>query len=152
MNADDEWWFELHLRGSVPPHAERQQERTADHLREQVGEVELERRVWPKRVPLDGETDAVERYREFEAWADRRGVSLSPFFRVRESYSSDTGERYDALVLPVLCLAAWRDDELVTVYPHVEDGTVRTVADALAALDEGRLDADAGATEGGVAD
>lgn len=144
--GDGDWRFELHLRGAVSRHAERQQQRVRERLRSTVESVET--REWAKRVPRDGDAEAVARYEAFLEWADDRDVSMTPFFRTRAAYSRDTGERYEALVPPVICLAAYRDGELATVYPHVEDGTVRTVADGLASLEAGRLDATADADEG----
>lgn len=110
---------------------------------EREGTIEnLLLRSWPEQVRLgDGSPDreVLERFEEFESWADRRGVSVRPPFEVRERTSSVTGEFSERLVTPLIALALYDGSSLVGVYPHSADGETYTVEDAIAAVRTGRL-------------
>jgi hypothetical protein len=90
---------------------------------------------WPAKVivPNDGPADlAVGRYDEFaEAVATRPGVELEPFFENR----TDLGWTKRMVVLPVVCLAVRRGDNLTGLYPCWTEGRHDTVEDALVALE-----------------
>ncbi|MFB6184160.1 MAG: HTH domain-containing protein [Haloarculaceae archaeon] len=94
---------------------------------------------WPKRFERAGTEDerVRETYAAFVDWARAAGVSLSPFFDVRECYSTATGARDEWIVLPVLCVAVFEDGVLKTVYPHADGDETRSVADCLADLESG---------------
>jgi hypothetical protein len=99
-------------------------------------------RSWPEKVSLaDGlpDREVLERFEEFEGWADRRGVSVRPPFEVRERTSSATGEFSERLVTPLIALALYDEGLLVGVYPHSADGETYTVEDAIARLRTGDL-------------
>lgn len=98
--------------------------------------------TWPSRVELRSSADdeAVRAYEEFSAWADENDLDLEPAFNVREYESEFTGEKGTALVTPVACLAVYRDGELTDVYPHVDDGEVRTVEDGIESIETGATD------------
>jgi len=92
---------------------------------------------WPSRVELQASTEdvAASAFEEFSAWAEAEDVTLEPAFNVRTYESEFTGETGTRLITPVACLAVYRDGELADVYPHVEDGTVRTVEDGIAEIE-----------------
>ncbi|WP_255196123.1 HTH domain-containing protein [Halorarius litoreus] len=124
--------YQLFLREDVPAHAARHQQSLVDRLRGQVDAVTVTR--WPKRVRRWSDGDVLDRYDEFAHWADERDADLSPFFGSRGVYSFEDGRQFDALVLPVCCLAIYHDDELEAVYPHTAGGTHYSVEDALELL------------------
>jgi len=95
-------------------------------------EVELSARA--RRTPAG--KCVLDRVADFRAWADERGVSMTPFFETREVSSSLTGEEYTALRLPVTCLAEYDGDELVHVAPYSTGEAICSVADRLRRLDE----------------
>ena len=110
---------------------------------EREGTIEsLLLRSWPEQVRLgDGSPDreVLERFEEFEAWADRRGVSIRPPFEVRERTSSVTGEFRERLVTPLIAVALYDGSRLTGVYPHSAEGETYTVEDAIATIRTGRL-------------
>lgn len=92
---------------------------------------------WPSKavVPNDGPADpAVEIYDEFaEAAAARPGLHLDPFFEDR----SGVGRTDRVVVLPVVCIAVRRQEELTGLYPCWNEGNHDAVEDGLAALESG---------------
>ena len=98
-------------------------------------------RSWPETVRLeDGpHREVIEEYRRYEEWADRRGVSVTPPFETRTRSSIVDDDGVDVLVTPVLSLALYRDERLVSVFPHAEDGEQYTVDAALERLEGGDL-------------
>ncbi|QSW98852.1 HTH domain-containing protein [Haloterrigena alkaliphila] len=99
-------------------------------------------RSWPQEITLSVKSpyqEALESFERFVEWADRRGVSIRPPFRKRTSTNQITGETNDLLVLPMLCLELYADDELVGVFPHTdeESGETYTSDEAIAALRTG---------------
>ncbi|MFC7141156.1 HTH domain-containing protein [Halosimplex aquaticum] len=101
--------------------------------------------VWGREIELSARARrtragqcVLDRIADFRAWADERGVSMSPFFDARERSSAMTGEEFAALRLPVCCLAEYDGDELVHVAPYSTGDAICTVADRLDRLD--RLD------------
>lgn len=92
---------------------------------------------WPSKaiVPSDGPADsAVGIYDEFAAAvATHPGVDLEPFFEDRPGV-----EWIDrVVVLPVVCLAIRRGDDLTGLYPCWNEGRHETVEDGLTALEAG---------------
>ena len=128
----------LYTRGDLPqPAAERQ-----SAVIERLGTIAASDSLdafdvvhWAKRVPIDGDTAREQSLVEsFDQWAADRDVSLAPCFDTRDCYSEETGSRRTELVLPVLCLAIYEDDELVEVAPHGTGDDVVTVADCIERL------------------
>lgn len=107
---------------------------------------------WAKRVPLDSDTEEMECYEEFRRWATDEDVTLAPFFDTRECYSMTTGEKRRELVLPVLCLAIYDDDELVYVAPHATASTTATIPDCVDQLLEGESEEERASPEPKPAD
>lgn len=116
---------------------------TVERLREFTDEGvvdDLTVETWPDEVVIDEETEddpAVERYRRFGEWAEDADVSLRPAFTVRERTTLVEDRPKTALVLPVCCLAVYRDGELACVAPHRDGDETYTVDDALADLERG---------------
>lgn len=105
--------------------------------------------TWPSRIELSAgaESDVAEAYDRFAEWADEAGLRLAPAFDV-ESYESEfTGETGTALVTPIAAVATYEDGDLAAVYPHVDDGEIVDVEDAIEDL---RSEAGAG-VDGGSA-
>jgi len=132
---------ELYTRRSLHDAAARRRVEVAGRLNRlatagHVSGVEID--TWQKKVPLDGSSRERDLYEGFADWADEAGVSLEPFFDTRECYSMDTGQCRERLVLPVLCLAVYRGDELRSVYPHSTGTGSRSVLDCLQALESAR--------------
>lgn len=99
-------------------------------------------RSWPEEVDYTDDSsyqEVVDRFEEFERWADRRGATVRPPFRTRTSTSLVTDEQKELLVTPTICLSLYDDDRLVGVFPHNEGDTTYTVPDAIAALRTGRI-------------
>lgn len=156
----------LYCRADAGPAARRRQRTVRDRLatlaeRGDVAGVEVE--TWPRAVPLadplDPQADALEAYVRVEAWADREGVSLSPFFDRRDRYTlEDPSAATRECLLPVVALTLHEDGEVVAAYPHTADGDHREVDDALAALESAGPSAgaetgtDAGKERRGIAD
>lgn len=143
MSPKNQPHVELYVRSLCPSGAEHQPEQVTERLNELVeaGHIaDFSIHVWGKQVPCAGDTAVGEEIRDrietFEAWSDRAGVSLAPSFEIREARSLLTGETQERIVLPTLCLAEFRGDDLQYVTPCVEDGTVCTVRDRLGVLEE----------------
>jgi hypothetical protein len=92
---------------------------------------------WPSKavVPTDGPTDpAVGTYDEFaDAAASRPEVHLDPFFEDRPG----VGRCDRVVVLPVVCIAVRREEDLTGLYPCWKAGNHEAVEDGLAALESG---------------
>lgn len=98
---------------------------------------------WDKRVPAASEARERSLVAAFREWAADADVDLAPCFGTRRCHDGRAGEVRTELVLPVLCLAVYEDDELVAVAPRATDDGVVTVGDCLA-----RLGADSTECEG----
>ena len=157
--------MKLYCRADASPPARRRQRAVRDRLSAlaEAGHLAgVEVATWPAAVPLSGSAsldphaDAREAYAEFEAWAERTGASLSPFFERRERATlDDPSAATEECLLPVVALAVLEDDGVVAAYPHTADGDHRDVDDALAALESGvgpTVGADSGSGERGAAD
>jgi len=114
---------------------------TIKRLRAQETAGRIERmhvEVWPDKIRLSDRTSndrIVDTYRLFERWADNNGVDLEPAFVWRNCESVFTNSSWEELILPVICLAVYRDGEFVAVYPHSNGGETVTVRDALAGIE-----------------
>lgn len=99
-------------------------------------------RSWPETVRLDDDgphREVVEEFRRFEEWADRRGVTVRPPFETRTRASMVEDDGVEVLVTPVLCLALYREERLVSVFPHADGEESYTVEDALDRLEADQL-------------
>lgn len=98
--------------------------------------------VWGHEVDLstpapDTGQFILDRVATFRSWADDNGVTMKPFFEIREVQSTITCEEYAALRLPVCCLAEFENDELVHVAPYSTGEAICSVADRIRRLGEG---------------
>lgn len=97
-------------------------------------------RSWPNEISMTEETEhreVIDRFAEFDEWADAHDVSIQPPFRVRTTTSLETNETIEILVTPVMCLALYLGSQLVGVYPHSTDRRTITASDAVEALQAG---------------
>jgi hypothetical protein len=135
---------ELYVRSLAPRQARQQQDAVIDRL------VDLEREgrideftllVWGRQVPAspartrtDAGLFALNRIAVFTEWADGNGYSVDEQFQRRTVDSTITDETYQVVTVPVMTLAAYRDEDLQFVAPvSGPDGDV-TVQDRLAEL------------------
>lgn len=100
--------------------------------------------VWGKQAPAtraDARTDAgvyaLDRVSAFREWARKNGRSVDVAFEKRTVDSELTGDHYRSVVFPTLLLAEYRDGKLACVTPHADDGSVTTVQERLAAIENG---------------
>lgn len=132
---------ELYARGSLSEVAGKRRDQVATRLNElastgHISQVEIHN--WTKKVPLDAESRERTLYEQFSEWADAVGVELRPYFHTRTCYSMDSGAKGERLVLPVLCLAVYRDETLQSVYPHTANDGPRSVMDCLRSIESAR--------------
>ncbi len=135
--------IELWTRSFAPTVAEPKHERAIDRVKqlerlESVDAVTVG--VWGRsfdrtrhrRIPhLERIAATLE---AFDAWAERTGRDLEPFFRTRHVESTITGESYDVCRLPTLALAEYRGDELIHVAPSRDGDRTVEVLDRLEVL------------------
>lgn len=99
-------------------------------------------RSWPKEIQLNESTPCsalVEHFEQFESWAGQCGVSVRPPFRTRTAGPMTGDTEREVLVTPAVCLAVYRDDGLVGVFPHSDGEETYTVAEAIDDLESGML-------------
>nr|WP_101296883.1 HTH domain-containing protein [Halegenticoccus soli] len=99
-------------------------------------------RAWPEVLPLSAQSvygEFLDAYERFADWADGHGLSIHPPFVVRTTTSTFTGETKTLLRTPVMCLAVYRDETLVGVYPHSTGESHRNVAEAISLLETGEF-------------
>lgn len=97
--------------------------------------------TWSRGIRLDGPLEEssycrtlLEHVGELRAWIDENCVD-SCGFDVQAVRSTVTGESYDVVSLPAICLAVYDGDELVDLYPRRTSETVENVDDGLASLE-----------------
>lgn len=131
--------IEAYLRGACPAIVREHQESVLERLDRlsEAGPIDVGVQTWAKRAAVDDEASlGVRKYGEFAAWAREANVTIRPFFDTRTCYSSIAGRPREVLVAPVVCIAAYADDNLRAVYPHADDGRTYTVGDFLSALED----------------
>ena len=90
-------------------------------------------------MEYDTREGALATYEEFREWARNNDAQLEPAFRRRvRSYVGQT-EATEVVVFPVVCLALYSGDELLTVCPSTVGGEHVTVHDCLDALNAGHV-------------
>jgi len=124
----------LYTRSDLPGPSRRRADAVTAQLRTLADETvdAVDRRSWPKRVPVD-DCDAGVRnvYLAWTAWARDEGVRLQPFFATRECYSPAAEDYTDWLVVPAIAMAVRVDGDLAAVYPHEDGDETVTVEDGL---------------------
>lgn len=122
--------------------------RSLESLESEGGVDEFAVEAWPAEVRVGDRTpdsEVLDRFREFDAWANQWDVSLRPSFAVETRTSQITGDSLELLITPVQCLALYVDGALAEVFPHsadrAGDGEIYTVADALTLLEDHEIQA-----------
>ncbi|PSP52646.1 hypothetical protein BRC95_08695 [Halobacteriales archaeon QS_5_68_33] len=139
--------LELYVRSLLPDGAHGRQEAVIERLERLDAEDAIEGFsviVWGKQVAPESAGAHTEegeyilnRVAEFKQWALSNNVSLESFYQ-RQSVENETSERsYDAMVLPVMGLAEYRDGELVHVAPCTGGTDVHTITDRLDRIERG---------------
>lgn len=153
MEDSDPRTVELFVRTLAPSSARESQDDVVERLvelerREAVDDVDLT--VWGDAVCMDGAcarlgtgSHVTDRLRAFRRWCEECGASLDPFFTWSAVDSSITGECYERVVPPHRCLAVYRNDAVVDVYPSRIGDQTRSLEDGLRALERRANDANA---------
>lgn len=144
--TDDATRLELYVRSLSPNGAGPSQDAVVASLDrlERAGAIDdYSVRVWGDALPLDSATArtgagrwisrSVQRFRE---WVTARDATVPGAFERRETHTL-ADEGCEVLTLPVLLLAEYRGEELVSVTPRIEDGALYTVADHVGSLGDG---------------
>lgn len=135
---DEPLRIELYVRRNAFGARTRQQ-RVFERVRRLEGHPEIENmevRRWPDRIAADERGEFVGVIREFERWAADHERSLAPCFERREVTPGFTDERFEQVVLPIICLAVYRGERLRNLAPHVDGRHPYTVDDCIADLEE----------------
>ncbi|WP_336328612.1 HTH domain-containing protein [Halovenus sp. HT40] len=134
-------------RNTTEPTVIAWQESVYERLREYANSdriARLETNTWSKciRCPTasDDRTETCankcwETYCQFEDWATSTGYDLEPGFRRYERSSLASSESCEPVVVPVVSLAVYSEDELGAVFPCSTTDRVWTVEDGLAVID-----------------
>lgn len=104
--------------------------------------------TWGKEIRPRGPLEEVPYYRtlldhvdELQQWIDEAGV-VDCGFDHRDVTSTVTGEEYDVVTLPAICLAVYEQETLTEVYPRCDGGELETVVDGLRSLERVRIAVD----------
>lgn len=98
--------------------------------------------AWPSEVVLSEHTPfmpILEDFRTFDAWAARTAVDITPAFTVETRSELGTDDTRMVLKTPVMFLAVYLGDDLITVFPHVDGEVNYSAADGIAAIKSGKL-------------
>lgn len=122
---------------------ESRKEQLLDRLRtlsERGAVAEYDVFAWTRGIRPDGPLGDVsycqtllEHVEELRGWVDDNGVDCCGFDSQGVS-SPTTGESYDVITLPAICLSVYEDDEVVDVYPRRTGGRLESVEDGLESL------------------
>ena len=101
-------------------------------------------RSWPKEIALTDNSpyqESLESFERFGEWAGKQGVSIRPPFKKRTTTSQLSGATRALLVMPLICLEIYADDELVGVFPHTDEELEETYTtdEVIASLRTGEL-------------
>lgn len=96
--------------------------------------------AWTRGIRQDGPLGDVSYCRtlldhveELRGWVDDNGVDCCGFDS-RDVSSPKTGESYDVISLPAICLSVYENDDVVDVYPRRADDQLESVDDGLDSL------------------
>lgn len=101
----------------------------------------VDRQAWAHRLTPAADDEWCERARathaRFSAWAAANDRSLEPGFEARTVSPICDDEAYEVIKFPVICLAVYADDDLLSVAPSTDatTGQSYTVTDCLAELE-----------------
>lgn len=133
---------ELRIRDSIQPGA---RESVAD-IRNRIEELarqnvldSVETAVWGRRISLDPDHEVsggmVEDVQRFRAWAIQTDADLAPAFRIHETSTIGDDTSETVVTVPLVCLALYRGDDVVAVYPHSCGGDAVTIQQGLERLE-----------------
>ena len=96
--------------------------------------------AWTRGIRPDGPLGDVpycrtllEHVEEIRGWVDDNGVDCRGFGS-RDVSSPKTGESYDVISLPAICLSVYEGDDVVDVYPRRRGDRTESVDDGLDSL------------------
>lgn len=141
--TDDAVRAVLRLRTLGPSGLNPPQTEVVDRLRtlaEKGPIADLDVDVWGGSMGItqteDRDPDGTRRtVAEYEQWAIERGCTLRPAFERRSGEPTDDEARHGRVVTPLITLAVHTSEGLQAVYPHVDDGDVRTIHDGIEAIE-----------------
>lgn len=138
---------EAYLRAGPVFGMEHQREAVVDRLdaMERAGDIaRYDLRFWGRAVRADGplagtgfHRRVVERVEEFERWLADNDMNPAYTFDHRQVDSPVTGERYEFVTLPAVCLAVYEGGTLTCVSPCHDGDETETVLDCLDRLEAG---------------
>lgn len=139
--------IELYVRSLLPDGAHPRQEAVIERLERLEATDDIESYtvvVWGKQIARQSagaHTEAGEyvlnRVAEFEQWALSNNVSLESFHQEQTVDNETSDDVVEAIVLPVMGLAEYRDGELAHVAPCTVGETVHTIVDRLDRIERG---------------
>ncbi|MDY7081766.1 MAG: HTH domain-containing protein [Halobacteria archaeon] len=94
-----------------------------------------ETQLWPGKVESSVKCEALDKFEIFEEWADENGITLEPYFKRENVYSSFTDDEKEIVVFPTVCVSVYEDGELLEVYPHSDGSHRYSVDDYLSFLE-----------------
>lgn len=155
MAGPHERWAVLRVRTATPHGVGDRQRSMIDRLQRLTDKDALQTfdvDVWGEGITVSDTPTAHTGYTEevfydLQTWADRHGHTLEPAFERRSRGSIVTEGTHETIVFPLWCLTVHDHEELRAVYPHSDGDRVRTVADGLDAIEEGRLARAGGSAE-----
>lgn len=131
----------LFLSADPEPGVEATKRAVLDRITDLVDRGVIERyevHVWGKAFRPDGPLDGTRYQRwvaghldDFREWAADNDASLAPAFCEQHVECPLSGESYDVVSLPRVCLALYRDGDLWSLAPTRDAGGVRSPRDAL---------------------
>jgi hypothetical protein len=147
MTGTDGPRIELYVRSLLPDGAHARQEAVIERLERLDAEDEIEGFsviVWGKQIAPESAGAHTEegeyilnRVAEFKQWALSHNVSLESFYQTQTVENETSDRSYDAMVLPVMGLAEYRDGELVHVAPCTDGDEVHTITGRLDRIERG---------------
>lgn len=139
--------IELYVRSLLPDGAHGRQEAVIDRLERLDAEDAIESFsviVWGKQIARESAGARTEegeyilnRVAEFKQWALSNNVSLESFYQKQTVGNETTDRSYDAIVLPVMGLAEYRDGELRHVAPCSSGDVVHSITERLDRIERG---------------
>ncbi|QIO24211.1 HTH domain-containing protein [Haloarcula sp. JP-L23] len=140
--------IELYVRSMLPNGAHERQEDAINqlHTLDEEGQIDsFNVIVWGKRIAPQSAAARTEegkyilnRVAEFKQWSLSNNVSFDSFHQRTDVDAEVTESSYEAIVLPVMGLAEYTNNELTHVAPCTKGDTVHTIMDRLDRLEAGQ--------------
>lgn len=139
--------LELYVRSLSPAGARNHQEQILEriaHLDDEGTIAGYDVHIWGDELCLSAaatQTDAGQfvrnRVSAFKQWAQENGVSFESGFDAHETQLGFTEEEYTTIEFPMMTLAEFQGDNLVSVAPGSTRNSAYTISDRLNALADG---------------